>query len=292
MDEAAVESFPASDAPAYSAMHAGAPALRSWPGDHDHEVRARLRADLERFARLRAPTGSRALLGEGGCPEREEALARAMLDADRVVVREPIEPGARVRTIESELVGAVRDAPCVIVSVRYDRDDDTRVALFLALVRALRSSRMRRSVRFVALADAPWIAGCAAYAKRLRAVGTRVHVALSLATLALARARPECLFFGGDFRLRSWTYAVSHAFEAASRIPARTVWLPDWAGWAIPDADLRDAQRLRRWGWPVVTVADRSPWELGRTASPDVDRMAATLAGLVAAVERLAGGRV
>lgn len=215
-----------------------------------------------------------------------------MLEADRVVVREPIDTGARVRTIESELVGAVRLAPCVIVGVRYDREDDTRLAAFLALVRALRSSRMRRSVRFVALADAPSTGGGATYARRLQAAGTRVHVALCLATLGLARARPGCIFFAGDFRLRSWAYAASHAFETSSWIPARTVCTPAWAAWAVPDADLREARRLRHVGWPVVTVADRSPWGLRRVASPDVDRMAAAIPGIVAAVERLAGGRV
>lgn len=302
VDEAAAESFPASDAPAYSAMHAGAPAPRPWPGDHNHELRACLRADLERFAAPPRTELRRTVTGDarelrrtvtGDRRElREEMVARAMVDADRVVVREPIAAGAQVRAIESELSGAVKEAPCVVLSTRYDRADDTRLAVFLAVVRALRSVRMRRSVRFVALADAPSIAGSTYYAQRLRAVGTRVHVALSLATLALARSRPECVFFSADYGLRSLASAACSAFGAASRIPARPVWTPRWAAWVLRDFDLREARRLRHAGWPVVSVADRSPWGTGRAASPDADRIAALIPGLVAVVERLAGGRV
>jgi hypothetical protein len=40
-------------------------------------------------------------------------------------------------------------------------------------------------------------------------------------------------------------------------------------------------------------VADAAPWRLAHSPdAPDVDRMAAAVPGLVAAIARLAGGRV
>jgi hypothetical protein len=309
VDEAAAESFPASDAPSYSAMHAGAPAPRPWSAEHGHELRAHLRADLERLAMWQFssasvtpavnPLAERYPLAErdprarsAALAEREDVVARGMLEAERVVVREPMGEAVGVRTVESELVGTDKQAPCVVLCTRYD-GDDTRVAMFLAVVRAMAAARTRRSVRFVAVADAPSISGRSSYAARLHNAGTRVHVALSLATLALPRESRGGVFFTAEFQRRSLALMACRAFRVASRIPARSVWVPRWMAWAIGDADLREACRWPHLGvgWTVVTVSDRSPWALAlqRAARADVDRIAVTVPGIVGAIERLAG---
>jgi hypothetical protein len=280
VDEAADESFPASDAPPWTAMHAGAPSPRPWTADHGQELRASLRTALERLAGTPGETEH-----GGGAPE--EWVARAMLDAGRAVVREPIGDTGRPRNVEAELIGAERDAPGVIVGARYDGGDPGAVALELAVVRALARERLRRTLRFVAFAA---VGGSERYVERLRRDQTPVHAMLALAEVDLSRTRGRAtLLFVGNFRSWPTGRAARDAFRSASRIPARALALPSWLAPGSPS----DATPFWRNGWPGVTVTDRWPWlsTHGRRLEPDVDQMAAAVPGLVAAIVRLAGGR-
>jgi hypothetical protein len=280
VDEAGVETFPASDAPGWNPTHAGGPVQRDRAAEHGHEVlRAQLRADVGRLGRAFSDVEQRR-------QAREEIVSRALLGAGRAVVREPVDDGLRVRTLESEQLGAVREASCVVFGARYDGDDISGIAALLAVSRGLTHARLARNVRFVAFADAAPISGSARYAERLWTGGVGVHAMVSLARVDLARDHDASLLFVGNLRSRRVVRACAGVFETASRIGARALALPSW----LPGVRRADHASFREHGWPAVMVADGPPWRVRSAGAPDIDRIAAAVPGLVAVAIRLASG--
>jgi hypothetical protein len=189
--------------------------------------------------------------------------------------------------VEAEQIGVDRGAPCVVVGARCLADDATGAAMLLAVVRALASARMRRSVRFVVFAGE---SGSQRFVDRLRVERAEVHAMISLARLDLARThrRPQVIFVG-NLRSAFVARAARDAFRGSSRIRARALALPSW----LPGVASSDHATFWRRACPAVMITDTLPWRAARPGTvPDLDGMAAAVPGLVAAVGRLAGGRV
>jgi antitoxin (DNA-binding transcriptional repressor) of toxin-antitoxin stability system len=281
LDAIVEDTFPASDAPGWNTTHAGEPIARIVALEPTPEaMRAQLRADVERLSQAPRSAEERRKM-------REELVSRAMLAAGHSVVREPIGDALDVRTLESEQLGSMRDASCVVLSARYDAVDASGIAALLAVARGLASVDLVRNVRFAALPESGGggVAAASKYAERLARAGVSVRAMISLERLDMTRDRDEAeVLVVGDRASRDVVRLAERALVRATRVSVHGVSLPSW----IPGVGGSDNAAFWSHGWPAIKISDGPLWRSRTADAPDVDRLAALVPGLIAAVTRLA----
>jgi len=319
VDLAGLESFPASDPPAWTATHAGGPA--STPADGPellHDVVQRIHDDVhllsaaigernERSGRARENLGRAASL-------IEERLRSAGLP---VKSRPPVGNGGP-SNLEAVIVGAEKPGESIVVGAHYDTargspgadDNASGVAALLALAHALPRAPLPRTVRLVAFVDEepphtrkPSM-GSVRYVDALLREGPTVTAMVSLEMLGVYKSelpwpldrihpfRSDVLALVGGRRSRHVIHRAKRAFEhAACGIDVSALSLP----LLLPGVRSSDHWAFARRGIPAFMVTDTGPLRSLRYHSRrdkprglDYDRIGRAVRAIEAVVRDLA----
>jgi hypothetical protein len=300
IDEAAMASFPASDAPPWTAMHAGAPRTERAPVGPPSDVRARVVADVFAIGTEIGERTEDSLRGRVGIARAAEYVSSSLLEAGYSVTRVPV-PGARLSPLENFEV-ILRPASSargeIVVGAHYDTvvgsalatEDASGVAILLAVARLLAKRRFARPVRFIAFANeqSPFAharcVGSRVHAARLRRQGVRVEAMIALASLGTRGP----LALVGNLRSRHVVREAVQAFRSGTRVPIHGLALPGF----LPLVSSSDPSSFWAQGFPAAMLTDGGPlrsWRRRTAEDVDPDQLAEVVFGTAAMVSALAG---
>lgn len=315
-DEAGFESFPASDPPVWTSLHAGAPKTGPAVEQEEGGLVGALRAHVIALSPSLEERQAVAHARDVAPPERivDGVVAALRRIGAGALVRRPLPPGHPSESIELDLAGQSARDEIVVVGAHYDaspnHDNVSGMAVLLELARraAARSARAR-TVRFVFFprGELPRSRraelGSRLYAEAARARGEQIVGMIALECLGcrapgVSRGRTPLVFpsaglvFVGNIRSRALAQGAARIFREASPVPVHVVSVPG----GVPVLRTMDHWAFWKAGYPAFAVTDTWPLRDRRFCTPahsperlDLRRMARGVPGVEAIVAALAG---